>query len=209
MLPKRIFVTGTDTEIGKTVVSAVLSKALAADYWKPVQCGDLEILESDTVSRLSGVSCFETEILLKQPTSPHLAAELEGRRLSLKDMVLPETSSTLVVEGAGGVLVPINEQEYLIDLAREYSMGVVLVFKNYLGSLNHTLLSIEALAQRGLKLVGMVCNGVEHKAYESFIEKKAGVPIILRLSETQEVTPKFVDSCLERIGEGFYANYRT
>ena len=193
---KKIFVTGIDTGIGKTIVSAIVTKALRADYWKPVQCGDLESSDSMTVKSLindSALSIHPEQFRLKEPASPHRAAKMEGQTIRIHDFKPPETSNHLVVEGAGGALVPLNDRDYIVDLAASFAWSVVVVCRHYLGSLNHTLLTVEALRNRGLALNGLVFNGPEDSDYESFLSQKSGLPVLLRVGQEETFTPELVD----------------
>ena len=153
-LPKNIFVTGIGTGVGKTIASAVLVEALKADYWKPIQCGNLDISDTVTVKSLisNPVSKIHPEAYrLKTASSPYYAAKLEGVQIELKKCIPPVTTRHLIIDGAGGLLVPLNDKECVADLISALRAPVVLVCKNYLGSINHTLLSIELLKQRGIQ----------------------------------------------------------
>jgi dethiobiotin synthetase len=181
----KLFVTGIGTDVGKTVASAIVTEALEADYWKPIQAGDVE--NSDTHKVKSYVSNGKTIFhpngyLLNTPASPHLAAELDGIRIDLENIVEPKTTNHLVVEGAGGLLVPLNETACVIDLIQP-DYKVILVSRHYLGSINHTLLSIEALQNRDIEIAGIVFSGAENKATESIILNKTNVNCIGRIEE--------------------------
>lgn len=178
------FVTGIGTEVGKTVTSAILVEHLKADYWKPVQSGDLE--QSDTLKVQALVSnkrtIFHPETYrLTQPFSPHYSAELDGVSIELSTFQIPKTSNNLIVEGAGGLMVPLNGQDLIIDLIKKLGLPTILVSRNYLGSINHTLLSIEALKARNIRVKGIIFNGEPNDATESIIQKMTAVPIIARL----------------------------
>ena len=169
---KKYFVTGIDTEIGKTVISAILTEALQADYWKPIQSGDLDNSDSHKIERL--ISNTKTHIYpeayrLKTPASPHYAAELDNITIDLEDIKLPKTDNHLVVEGAGGLMVPLNRKDLMIDLIAKLRLPVILVSKNYLGSINHTLLSIEMLRSRNIALKGIIFNGKKTPSTEEII----------------------------------------
>ncbi len=156
------FVSGIGTNVGKTLVSAILVEALRADYWKPVQSGTIEGMDSETVRSL--ISNDQTVIypesyLLKEPLSPHFAAKLEGVEIELLKIIRPETSNTLIIEGAGGLLVPLNEREAVIDLARQFGAEVILVISDYLGCINHALLSLHYLQSHQYKVHSLVFNG--------------------------------------------------
>jgi dethiobiotin synthetase len=158
---KILFVTGIGTGIGKTVCSAVLTKYFTADYWKPVQSGDLEFTDSMKIRSWTGeiTFCYEEAYRFKLAASPHQSAKEEGVTISLKKIKLPETQNHLIVEGAGGLMVPLNDQEYMIDLIEMLNIPAALVVRNYLGCINHTLLSMVALAQRKIKLEYIILNG--------------------------------------------------
>lgn len=156
------FITGIDTNVGKTVTSAVLVEALKADYWKPVQAGDLENSDTLTVQKLISNSkshFFPEKYRLNTPASPHYAAELDGVEIDFEGFELPSTNNNLIIEGAGGLFVPLNSKHLLIDLIQKLKIPVILVAKTYLGSINHTLLSIDALQRRNIPIAGIFFNG--------------------------------------------------
>jgi dethiobiotin synthetase len=189
------FVTGIGTEIGKTVVSAILTEYLQADYWKPVQSGDLDWTDMMKVQSLisNPRTVFHPERhLFKEPLSPHASAALEGVHIALSDFTLPQTSNTLVVEGAGGLMVPLNEQDLMIDLIQQLHIPVILVSQNYLGSINHTMLSIEALKHRKIPIAGIVFNGKSNSATESFIENNSHLPVLFRIDQLAEISPEAI-----------------
>ncbi len=182
------------TEIGKTVVSAIVVEALQADYWKPVQSGALEDSDRETVRRLisNPVSQFHPETYrLREPLSPHAAAALDGVEISLNAFTLPHTSNHLVVELAGGLMVPLNDQDLMIDLVKQLNLPVLLVSKHYLGSINHTLLSVEALQNRLIPILGIVFNGPETPATEDFILNYTGLTSFGRIEWEAVVTKEF------------------
>ena len=157
-----LFITGIGTNVGKTVVSAFLTEALQADYWKPIQSGVVEGRDSDMVKSLitNTKSFFHPETyLLKEPLSPHFAAKLDGVKIELDKILLPKTSNHLIIEGAGGLLVPINDTQYVIDISKQFDCEIVLVISSYLGCINHSLLSINYLLTNGYKLKYLVFNG--------------------------------------------------
>ncbi len=162
MKHKPIFITGIGTGIGKTITSAVLVESLQADYWKPVQSGDLEYTDTDKVKELvsNNKSIFHPEAYrLTQPFSPHKSAELDGVKIELSKIILPESENQLIIEGAGGLMVPLNDTDLMIDLIQKLEAEVILVSKNYLGSINHTLLSAEILKVRGITLRSIIFSG--------------------------------------------------
>lgn len=187
------FVTGIDTDSGKTLVSAILCEALQADYWKPVQAGLPR--DADTINKL--ITNTKTRIhpetfLLKTPASPHAAAKIDGIKISLNDFKIPETENHMVIEGAGGCLVPLNDTDFIIDLIRHLNTEVILVADLYLGSINHTLLTIEALKNRNIRIRGVIFNGEANHESEQIILKHAGVPVLLKIKKEDQVNPKVV-----------------
>lgn len=176
------FVTGTDTDVGKTVVSAALCQHLGAAYWKPVQAGSPS--DSDRVRQLVDVEIVPERYVLKAPMSPHAAASLEGRHIRLSDFQLPR-QRPLIVEGAGGLMVPLNNQELMIDLIELLQLPVVLVARSGLGTLNHTLLSLEALQRRQIPIAGVVLNGPEHPSNRETLA--AYVPILGHMPPLEEL----------------------
>jgi len=179
----KLFITGIGTDVGKTVAAAIVTQALEADYWKPVQAGDLE--HSDTHKVKGYIANNNTQFhpnayALNTPASPHLAAALDGITISLSQIKEPETNNHLVIEGAGGVLVPLNEKDCVIDLIQN-DYKVIVVSRHYLGSINHTLLTIEALHHRKIQVAGIIFSGDENTATETIILKKTGVKCIGRI----------------------------
>jgi dethiobiotin synthetase len=158
-MKKGYVVTGCGTDVGKTVVSAILTKAFDAHYWKPVQCGSLDVADADRVKKLTGLEVLSSRYLFKAPLSPHLAAKNEGVEIQVEKLKLPTSLKPLIVEGAGGVLVPFRDDLLFADLLLSWQLPLVFVSKHYLGSINHTLLSFEALQRRGLQIDLLVFNG--------------------------------------------------
>lgn len=181
---KTYFVTGISTEVGKTMASAILVEALQADYWKPIQAGELDHSDTHKVERLvsNKQSKFHpNSFALKTPMSPHAASEIEGVSITLKDIKAPKTKNHLVIEGAGGLLVPINNTQTILNLIKpEYH--VIVVSRHYLGSINHTLLTVNLLKEKGFQ-VSLIFSGNEHKTTEAIIKKMTKVPIIGRIDE--------------------------
>ena len=183
---RKIFITGIGTDVGKTVASAILTEALEADYWKPVQAGDLDNSDSIKVSDL--ISNAKTVIhpegvQLSQPMSPHAAAEIDNVEIKLASFKIPETNNNLIIEGAGGLMVPLNDKDLIIDLINELNAEVVLVSQNYLGSINHTLLSIESLKARKVKVLGIIFNGEENIDTEKYILNYSGLRCLGRIKQ--------------------------
>jgi dethiobiotin synthetase len=192
MGPKLYFVTAIGTGCGKTVVSAVITEALQADYWKPIQCG-VEDIDRETVQSLvsNPESKFHKErYLLTMPASPLIAAKKEGLHVQVSDFSLPVTKNHLVIEGAGGVLVPMNiSGEMVIDIAQKFEAEVIIVSNTYLGSINHTLLTIQELLRRGLRIKGIVFNGHKNPDAEEYMLNYTGLDLLMRI-ETAELLDK-------------------
>ena len=192
---KGFFVTGIDTGIGKTLACAVLVRAIRGNYWKPVQCGDLENTDTHTVKKLLGdfpcqyfPECFQ----LKAAKSPHRAAREEGLEISLNDFSWPVGSSPLVVEGAGGVLVPLNGRDYIVDLAAKFRLPAILLSRHYLGSLNHTLMAVEALQNRDIPIRGFIFNGIRDLESEKFLQTRTGLPMLLHMEQEEKLDSRCI-----------------
>jgi dethiobiotin synthetase len=169
---KRLVVVGTDTGVGKTTFAAALVGALDGIYWKPVQAGDLDQTDTDAALRLSGLT--PRQILpevyrLRTPASPHLAAEIDGITIDPEMLVPPDTDRPLIVEGAGGLLVPLTREITYLDVIARWNIPVVLCARTTLGTINHSLLSIEALRARNIALLGIAFIGDENLESERII----------------------------------------
>ncbi|MBI5128499.1 MAG: ATP-dependent dethiobiotin synthetase BioD [Rhodopseudomonas palustris] len=187
----RIVVTGTDTGVGKTVFAAALAGALDADYWKPVQAGLDDGTDRDCVLRLSGLPdarLLPEAYRLNTPASPHLAAELDGVTIDPDRLVLPQTQRALVIEGAGGLLVPLTRTLLSIDVFARWQAPVVLCARTTLGTINHTLLSVEALRTRSIPLLGIAFIGDENAESERVIVEFSGARRLGRLPHLPELT---------------------
>ena len=192
---KTFVVAGIGTGIGKTIVSAILVEAMEADYWKPVQAGDLDSTDTDAVRHLisNSKSFFHPEAFrLSQPMSPHAAAEIDGVEIEATKLFLPKTNNHLIVELAGGLMVPLNSKELNIDLIKKWNVPVILVSRNYLGSINHTLLSISVLKSNGIKLAGIVLNGEQNDSTEKFILEYTQANCIARIHHETEINKQVV-----------------
>lgn len=180
-MSNKYFVTGIGTGIGKTLVSTILVEKLGADYWKPIQSGDL--MQSDSLFVEKWISNSRTTIYpeayrLSQPLSPHWSAKLDGVEIDLQRIEIPRTTNQLIIEGAGGLLVPLNDKELLIDLIESFDAEVIIVSQNYLGSINHTLLTVQALQQRNINIKGIIFNGDENLETENYILNYTKVPCL-------------------------------
>ncbi|MEQ9034715.1 dethiobiotin synthase [Gracilimonas sp.] len=180
-LPEKLFITGTDTGIGKTFISAMLMSSLDATYWKPVQAGLDEETDTEFVKRVSEVAdqrIIPERYRLNTPMSPHGAADIDKVEISLHDFSLPDFETKhLIVEGAGGLWVPINWKESILDLITQFDIPVLLVARSELGTLNHTLLSLEALRSRSVEVFGVILNGPHHQSNRETIEHFGKVPV--------------------------------
>lgn len=179
------FIAGIGTDVGKTIASAIVVEALEADYWKPIQAGDLHYSDTDKVKALISNSTshfFDNAYGLNTPMSPHAAAEIDKVKIDSGLIKEPETKRDLVIEGAGGLLVPINSHQTLCDLIKP-DYKIILVSRHYLGSINHTLLSISELNNRGLKVDGLIYSGDEVPTTESIINEMMSIPVIGRINE--------------------------
>ncbi len=190
--PSEIFVTGTDTGIGKTVVSAILSQGLNASYWKPIQAGLEEETDTEFVKRTTDLS--DNQIVperyrLQTPMSPHAAAEIDDVSINMNDFELPKYETDhLVVEGAGGLMVPFNDSDMIIDLISYLELPTVLVARSTLGTLNHTFLSLEALRKRDIPILGVVLNGPRHQSNYRTIQKYGDIHILAEINPLDELT---------------------
>ncbi|CAM1334557.1 dethiobiotin synthase [Tenacibaculum aestuariivivum] len=179
------FITGISTEVGKTVASAIFTEALEADYWKPIQAGELDDSDSHKIKKF--ISNKKTIIhpnsyALKTPMSPHAAAEIDNITIDLAKIIEPKTDNeNLIIEGAGGIFVPLNNTDTILNIIKP-TYKVIVVSRHYLGSINHTLLTVNLLKEKGFD-VSIIFSGDEHKTTEEIIKKMTGVPVIGRIDE--------------------------
>jgi len=205
---KTYFITGISTDVGKTIASAIITEALEANYWKPIQAGDLDNSDSHKVRKL--VSNIKSKFhpnsyALNTPMSPHAAADIDGVSIEISKIKVPiptaiGTKNHLVIEGAGGLLVPINDSQTILDLIKP-DYKVIVVSRHYLGSINHTLLTVNALKQKGFD-VSIIFSGKEHPTTEDIIKKMTQVPIIGRIDEE----PYFDKNVVKEYAELFREN---
>jgi dethiobiotin synthetase len=192
---KGVSIVGIGTDVGKTVVSAIISEALRACYFKPAQAGDLDNSDSMKVERLTSdsVTVAPEVFRLKTPMAPHGAAKIDGVEMRVSDIQLPRTDQPIVLEGAGGLMVPLNEHnETFLDVYKKAGLPVVLVSRHYLGSINHTLLTIDRLKLEELSILGVVYVGEENEVTESIIERNTGVKLLARIPWADDLTPDFI-----------------
>lgn len=201
---KKIFITGIGTDVGKTIASAIVTEALEADYWKPIQAGDLENSDTHKVKKyISNSSTFfhPNSFALKTPASPHLAAELDNVVIEIKKIKEPKTENHLVIEGAGGILVPLNDKDCVVDLIQK-DYQVIVVSRHYLGSINHTLTTIESLQNRNISIAGIIFNGDENKPTEGIILSKTKLKMLGRI----ENEPYFDKNVIRYYADKFRSN---
>ena len=198
MKQQKYFITGISTDVGKTIASAILVEALNADYWKPIQAGELENCDTKKVKELVSNSIskfYPNSYALKTPMSPHAAAAIDGVNITLANIKEPKTNNNLVIEGAGGLLVPINNTQTVLDIIKP-DYKVIVVSRHYLGSINHSLLTIKLLQEKGFD-VSIIFSGNKHKTTEEIIQKITGATIIGRINEEEKfdkiVIKKYAD----------------
>lgn len=196
------FVTAIGTDCGKTVVSAILCEALRADYWKPVQAGLPR--DTDTVKGLvsNPTTVFHDEqFLLKTPASPHAAAKIDGMTVDLHSFILPHTSNDLIIEGAGGCLVPLNNSELVVDLISRFGTEAIVVSNHYLGSINHTLMTIEALINRRIPIKGIIFNGDANAETERIILHRTRLKCLLRINKEPSINRQVIKMYADLLNE--------
>lgn len=202
-LPPVIFVSGTDTGIGKTVVSAMLTAGLDASYWKPIQSGLEEETDTEFVKRVTEVpkeQIIPERYRLTEPLSPHASAEIDCVSISLDDFELPEFNTDhLVIEGAGGLLVPINGEDMIIDLIQTMDVPVLLVARSELGTLNHTFLSLEALRSCDIPILGVIMNGPKNESNHKAIEKYGEIKVLAELDRIKNLNNNTLISTFKKI----------
>ena len=194
---QQIIVTGIGTDVGKTVVSAILAQALKAFYWKPIQAGELENTDTIKVNSWTdqSVTVLPEAFRLKSAISPHAASAIDGVQISRESLKLPEIKGNLVVEGAGGLLVPVNYSGLLlVELFKEWNLPIIVVSRHYVGSINHTLLTIDYLKNKGFNILGIVFVGDENVPSETFICSTTGIEILARIPLTEKVDASFIQS---------------
>ena len=202
LMQKKYFITGISTEVGKTVAAAIVTEALKADYWKPIQAGELDNSDTHKIERFisNSKSVFHpNSYALQTPMSPHAAAEIDGITIDLKDIIEPKTNNHLVTEGAGGLLVPLNDTDTILDLIQP-NYKVIVVSRHYLGSINHTLLTVKLLQEKGFD-VSIIFSGNEHKTTEDIIKKMTDVTVIGRIDEEPYFDKNVIKEYAEKFAE--------
>ncbi len=192
----QFIVCGTDTDIGKTIISAFFVRGLNSYYWKPIQSGLEDETDSQTVSRLSKISkekIIPEAYLFNEPVSPHWASEIDNKQVKISSLKLPIINDSLVLETAGGLMVPLTRDYLQIDQIKTWDLPVILVCRSSLGTLNHTLLSIEALKKRNIKILGIVINGKKHLDNPRTLTEFSGLPIIAEFPLLDNLNTKDLD----------------
>jgi len=199
------FITGIGTDVGKTLIAAILAEALQADYWKPVQAGYENGTDSQWVKKMitNKKSIVHKEIYkLKLAASPHIAAEEEGIEISIDKIIdeKPVTTNPILIEGAGGLMAPLNKNEFVIDLIKKFAAPVIIVSKNCLGSINHSLLTAKVLKQNKIEVLGWIFNG-NYLDYEHEIVQWSGFPWIASVRNLPEINKDIIHAQAVKIKE--------
>ncbi len=187
------FITGTDTHVGKSVAAAWCMLHLNANYWKPMQSGLKPPTDTQWIQQITGFShtrFFEETYRLRQPLSPHEAAKRDGIKIDMSAFALPESERPLIIEGAGGLMVPINRNNFVIDLIMQLELPTILVCRSGLGTINHTLLSLDALRARKINIAGVIINGPKAPHNREAIEEYGDVPVIAEIDQLEDITQK-------------------
>jgi len=194
IFPNRIFITGTDTGVGKTMISAILVAGLGGFYWKPIQSGLDEITDTEWIHENTGLPenhFFSETYRFTLPLSPHASALHDGARIDLESFHVPEVpaSGHLIIEGAGGVMVPLNEKHLMTDLMKKLGAPVLLVARSSLGTINHTLLSLEQLRREGIEVMGAIINGPRNQENREAIEHYGMVKVLAEIEPVMDIDP--------------------
>ena len=203
---RKYFITGIGTEVGKTIASAIITQALKADYWKPIQAGELDTSDTMKVQSLvsNEKSKFHTErYRLNEPMSPHASAKKDNITIDINQIDTPKTNNHLIIEGAGGLLVPLNNKDTILNLIKKTKCEVILISKHYLGSINHSLMSIEILKNNNIPIKGILFNGEENKETEDIIVKMTGINVLGRIEIIKNLNRKKIDDIAEKIKHTF------
>jgi dethiobiotin synthetase len=192
---KKFIVAGIGTGVGKTVVSAILTTCLQGEYWKPIQCGDEEDLDTVLMKKLIDMAMYpihEPAYSLQAPLSPHHAARLENISIRLENIVPPQTTRPLIIESAGGIFVPLTAKILSFDLFKSWSIPWIVVSRHYLGSINHTLLTLDALKRNNISIAGVIFNGPPNHDSENTILEFSQVPVLGRLLPESNINPQTI-----------------
>ncbi|MEP1034329.1 dethiobiotin synthase [Ekhidna sp.] len=196
----RFIVAGIGTDTGKTVISAILCKALQADYWKPIQAGELDNTDSHKIANwVQGSFVHPEAYRLTEPMSPHAAAKVDGMSIEESELQLPITNKSLIIELAGGLMVPLRDDFVNIDWVQKTKLPVVVVANYYLGSINHTLLTLSLLKNRSVPVVGIIFNGEKNHASFDVIQKRSGLKCLLEVGKEESITPEIINKYASRL----------
>lgn len=193
----KIAIVGIGTDVGKTLVSAIACTALNATYWKPIQTGYLNgagDIDSAFIAQWTNSEILPEIYLLQQPLSPHIAAKIDSVEIDISKFKLPEIQQNLIIEAAGGLMVPFNSTQLFIDILKQWNIPVILVVKQYLGNINHTILSLEALKNRNIHIIGYISNGEALPDTNEWISEFTQVPLLLEIPELEEINHKNIQS---------------
>ncbi len=199
MIPKKNFkfiVCGTDTDVGKTLICSFLVRGLNAYYWKPIQSGIANETDSDSVHRISKINknkIIKEAYIFTEPVSPHWAAEIDKELIRKEALKLPSVNDSLIIETAGGLMVPLTRDFLQIDQIKVWDLPVILVCRSSLGTLNHTLLSIEALKKRKIKILGLIVNGHKHLDNAKTLKEFTKLPIIAEFPFLKNIEENYLD----------------
>ncbi|HZI54010.1 MAG TPA: dethiobiotin synthase [Chitinophagaceae bacterium] len=197
-------VAGIGTGVGKTFIATILAEALEADYWKPVQAGNLDNTDTDFVQQHitnNKTYCHPEVYRLSAPMSPHAAAAKDGIGIDLEKLTVPKTKNHLIIEPPGGLMVPLNQTQLNVDVICQWGLPVILVSKNYLGSINHTLLTARVLKDYAVNVPGIIFNGEPNPATEEIILNYTGLACIARINQEQEINKKTVKTHADQLRE--------
>jgi len=192
----KFIICGTDTDVGKTLISSFFVRGLKSFYWKPIQSGIETETDSQSILRLSGIKkekILKEAYIFEKPVSPHWAAEIDGKKIDINLLKLPKIDGSIVIETAGGLMVPITRNFLQIDQIRKWNLPVIIVCRSSLGTLNHTLLTIEALKKRNIKILGLIINGEKHLDNPKTLREFSKLPIIAEFPRLNNIDKNNLD----------------
>ena len=198
----KFIICGTDTDVGKTLISSFFVRGLKSFYWKPIQSGIETETDSQIILRLSEIKkekILKEAYIFKRPVSPHWAAEIDEKKIDINLLKLPPTDGSLIVETAGGVMVPITRNFLQIDQIKKWDLPVIIVCRSSLGTLNHTLLTIEALKKRNIKILGLIVNGKKHFDNPKTLQEFSKLPIIAEFPRISNVDKNNLDKLWQEL----------
>ena len=192
----QFIICGTDTDVGKTLISSFFVRGLKSFYWKPIQSGIETETDSQSILRLSGIKkekILKEAYIFEKSVSPHWAAEIDGKKIDINLLNLPKIDGSIVIETAGGLMVPITRNFLQIDQIRKWNLPVIIVCRSSLGTLNHTLLTIEALKKRNIKILGLIINGEKHLDNPKTLREFSKLPIIAEFPRLSNIDKNNLD----------------